>query len=166
MCWRHWGRPNAASCVATRNSRSGVRHLPMPQFHRFSGFGFRPGSHTAKVVRRGTDAEWTIIEPLPPAKVKAGAPRTMNLREVFDVIRTGGQWRLPHDFSPEGPLEWTVRRDSQQGRRSGLWARIRDALRAAVRVQEQREPEPTAGIIDSQSTKGTETTGSAGYDFG
>ncbi|MFV0444946.1 MAG: IS5 family transposase, partial [Planctomycetaceae bacterium] len=35
-----------------------------------------------------------------------------------------------------------------------------------VRVQEQREPEPTAGIIDSQSTKGTETTGSAGYDFG
>lgn len=114
-----------------------------------------------------SDAEWAIVQPLLPPEPKAGAPRTTNLREVvnaiFYIIRTGVQWRLlPHDFPPEG----TVRDYFHRWRRSGLWQRIHDALRAAVRQQEQREPQPTAAIIDSQTAKGTATTGSRGYDAG
>ncbi|MFV0443463.1 MAG: transposase, partial [Planctomycetaceae bacterium] len=33
-----------------------------------------------------TDAEWEIIEPLLPAEVKAGAPRTTNFREVVNAV--------------------------------------------------------------------------------
>src|SRR4029450_13716221 len=43
-----------------------------------------------------------------------------------------------------------------------------DELREQVRIAEGREPEPTAGIIDSQSVKGADTVGrdSRGYDAG
>jgi putative transposase len=114
-----------------------------------------------------SDAEWALIEPLLPPSTNAGAPRTTNLREVvnavFYVLRTGVAWRLlPHDFPPEG----TVRDDFHRWRRSGLWQRIHDQLRTAVRVQAGREPEPTAGVIDSQTAKGTATTSAAGYDAG
>jgi putative transposase len=39
-------------------------------------------------------------------------------------------------------------------------------LRRRVRQAEGRDEEPSAGIIDSQSAKGTRTSGSKGYDAG
>jgi putative transposase len=114
-----------------------------------------------------TEQEWALLAPELPAPVPAGAPRTTDLREVVNAIlyrlHNGCAWRaLPHDFPPEG----TVRDYFHRWRRSGLWARINDTFRRRVRVAEGRNEEPSAAIIDSQSAKGTRTSGSKGYDAG
>jgi len=44
-------------------------------------------------------------------------------------------------------------------RKDGTWERIHDVLREAVRKKEERDPMPSAAIIDSQSVKTTEKKG-------
>src|SRR3954464_188522 len=107
-----------------------------------------------------SDEQWAILEPLLPPPVKAGAPRKTALREVlnaiFYVLSTGCAWSaLPHDFPPEG----TVRDYFHQWRRRGLWQQIHNARRGGFRVAAGKEPEPSAGSIDSQAVKGTRTSG-------
>jgi putative transposase len=126
----------------------------------------------AKTTRKpyGSDLtadEWTLLAPELPPPAPAGAPRTTDLREVVNAVlyrlHNGCAWHaLPHDFPPEG----TVRDDFHRWRRSGLWAHINDLFRRRVRQAEGRDDEPSAGIIDSQSAKGTRTSGRTGYDAG
>lgn len=50
--------------------------------------------------------------------------------------------------------------------RSGFWVRINHHLVMETRELGGREASPTAGVIDSQSVKTTESDGIRGYDAG
>jgi putative transposase len=79
---------------------------------------------------------------------------------IFYILRGGCAWRLlPNDFPP-----WkTVYHYFRVWRLDGTWERMHSALRRRVRVRLERNPQPGAGIVDSQSVK---TTGVGGKERG
>ncbi len=97
-----------------------------------------------------TDDQWEVIKHFLNWQRK----RDIDLREVFNAIlwitKIGGQWRnLEARFPPWTAVYYYFYRWSKDG----TLERINIALNMLERIQSQREPTPSLGLVDSQSVK-------------
>ncbi len=131
----------------------------MPQDRTTQQLHKRPDDHSQNDL---TDAEWTVIGPMPPKRGRMGRPRGVDLRSVSGagryILSTGCRWRA----SPSGyPPFSTDRNHFHAWRRSGLPERTAHRLRDLARRCPGRSAEPAAGPVDSRSVRTAESGGPA-----
>jgi putative transposase len=105
-----------------------------------------------------SDAEWKHIEPHMPAPPKGWDGRRLTtfvrsstLSSTFSKVAVSGA------CSPTTSLEMAHRLLvlEEIAHREGTWERINRAIRERLRVRLKRDPQPSSGVVDSQSVKTT-----------
>jgi transposase len=113
-----------------------------------------------------SDADWEFLAPYLTLMREDAPQREYTMRELYNglcyVVKTGCQWRfLPHDFPP-----WTA--VYQQARRwidAKVFESASHDLRVILRLVLEREPQPSATIMDGRTLQSTPESGErAGYD--
>lgn len=114
-----------------------------------------------------TDAEWALVGDLFEREGGRGTPARYERRQMVNAccyaLRTGCAWRLlPKTFPP-----WqAVYKAFSRWAAAGVFEAMHDRLRQQWRDRIGKAPEPTAAIIDAQSTRGTAQGGDTGFDAG
>src|SRR5215212_5984428 len=101
-----------------------------------------------------SDDEWRCISPHLPGPAGQGRPRLHGLRAILDavfyVLKSGCPWRsLPREFPPWETVYGWFRR----WRIDGTWEGLNATLREWLRTRSGRNPQPSAGVVDSQSPR-------------
>ena len=114
-----------------------------------------------------TDAEWALVRDLFERDGQRGAPprfeRRLMLNACCYALRTGCAWRLlPKSFPPWQAVYMAFKRWAA----AGLFEAMHDLLRQQWRQRMGRSPEPSAAIIDAQSTRSSAQGGDTGFDAG
>lgn len=115
-----------------------------------------------------TDAEWALLSDLFERQGGRGAPprhpRRVIVNACLYVVRTGCAWRL----LPKGvfPPWRAVYKAFRTWAHAGTFETMHDRLRQQWRDRVGRDPDPTAAIIDAQSTRSTAQGGNTGFDAG
>lgn len=114
-----------------------------------------------------TDAEWALVADLFERDGRRGAPPRYDRRAVVNacvhLVRTGCAWRLlPKSFPPWKAVHKSFSRWAQ----AGTFEAMHDRLRQQWRDRIGRNPDPSAAIIDAQSTRSTAQGGDTGFDAG
>ena len=113
-----------------------------------------------------TDKQWALIAPFFNSNkglnfLKHSKRDLVNA--VLYLVKTGCQWRLlPNDFPPYTAV-WSFYRRAVK---SGKWEKAMDSLVRKTREDAGRKPDPTYGLIDSQSAKTTSASEARGFDGG
>jgi putative transposase len=115
-----------------------------------------------------TDERWELRQPMLPARTwRPGGPgrppcavRRM-LHGILYLNKTGCPWRLvPKDFGHWSTIDGYCKR----WRCEGVWARVMETLRQGERRYLGRQPEPSAGSMDSQRIKTATQNEESGFD--
>ena len=110
-----------------------------------------------------TDTQWEEIAPLYSGLREYTWPKRELTDAVLCFVKTGCQWRyLPSDFPPYSTVHSFYRR----ARISGLLDKIMEHLVAVTRMDAGHNPEPSYGLLDSQSVKTVAASEERGIDGG
>jgi transposase len=131
--------------------------------HRFTD-EHRPDAPARGYPSSLTDHEWALVRDLfevgGPGRPPRHSRRTM-VDAIAYVVRSGCAWRmLPRHF----PKWQTVYAAFREWVTKGRFVEMHARLAAMWREREERDPNPTAAVIDSQSVRTSAQGGPRGFD--